>query len=192
MSHKPQASINYSPAICGLCRGKGNIGSEEYPCKACGERGSLLVAEPHLKCAKCSGTGIYLARYCEICDSTGWAHVYRHDDSELAANLSIDLTEEVKLQKEFWASAKHLLENSSKSIEELTSFRAEVRNGLNTVVNWVGGVQNLLANLSFVIYLVGVSLAFGMNWGIKGQGLISSLFFALFSWLNVGYNLTAK
>ena len=97
-----------------------------------------------------------------------------------------------ELEAELRSRLDVLVKNSSDSTSEIINLRAEVRQNLHSVVAWLGGVQNLLANLSFVVYLVGVCLALGMNWSIKGQGIIASILLSLLSWINVGFNLMAK
>ena len=58
-----QPTIDYAPETCGNCYGTG--------CNACGNVGSVLVAQPARKCGNCYGTG------CNACGNTGWAHALK-------------------------------------------------------------------------------------------------------------------
>lgn len=48
--------------------------------------------------------------------------------------------------------------------------------------------QTNLISSSASSYAIGYAIAFGMNWA-KGEDLLNSLFFSLFSWVNVGFML---
>ena len=74
--------INYGPAICGYC---GGTGKDDLPprairasdCKACQGSGSILVAQPPIRCAHCNGSGRetdFRTIKCRVCEGTGWAH----------------------------------------------------------------------------------------------------------------------
>ncbi|MGP0066627.1 MAG: hypothetical protein ACLQGP_23935 [Isosphaeraceae bacterium] len=60
---------------CAFCHGQGNdpygLLSERSVCGACGGRGLVRVAVPHICCAFCGGSGSYKTFRCPVCDGAG-------------------------------------------------------------------------------------------------------------------------
>lgn len=60
---------------CGFCHGTGidpfDIMSSLSTCCACGGRGMVPVATPHVRCAHCRGTGAIKTLTCTVCGGKG-------------------------------------------------------------------------------------------------------------------------
>jgi hypothetical protein len=70
-----QPNINYEPATCAYCGGRGDVDTNQ--CRACGSQGSVLVAQPARECVQCQGRGRKSAYRCNFCQGTGWARALK-------------------------------------------------------------------------------------------------------------------
>lgn len=75
--------ISYAPETCAFCKGTGT--PSDVPedkvylwqlCPVCRGQGSILVAQPARKCARCGGNGREKGTQlpCWACKGPGWAH----------------------------------------------------------------------------------------------------------------------
>ena len=71
----PQTDINYEPATCAYCGGRGDV--DAHQCRACGGPGRVLVTQPARECVQCRGRGRKSAYRCNFCQGTGWAQARR-------------------------------------------------------------------------------------------------------------------
>jgi hypothetical protein len=70
-----QSHINYEPAPCAYCGGRGDVDANQ--CRACGGQGNVLVAQPARECVHCQGRGRKSAYRCNFCQGTGWARALK-------------------------------------------------------------------------------------------------------------------
>ena len=72
----------YQLEECGFCEGVG--GTTLHPCPACKGKGTVLVHQPAIQCARCNGSGkpeahtSYLSNLCEVCRGFGWVMTADH------------------------------------------------------------------------------------------------------------------
>ena len=78
----PELRADYAPETCAFCEGTGKpseIPEEKYYewqlCPVCRGQGSVLVAQPARKCARCGGAGREQGSRltCLACKGPGWA-----------------------------------------------------------------------------------------------------------------------
>lgn len=184
MQLNSRPSVLFGPAACLRCEGKGHDSSYRS-CQYCEGKGTVLVAQPPTHCGRCSGKGHDSSyRSCTYCDGMGWSHA-------LPKGASLSELDFQGIRSEVEADSGSIVGGINR--DDLQGFRHDVKTGLDAIVQWIGGLQNILngqfANLGFVIYLVGLCLAFGMNMAIKDRGIIGAGLLSLLSWINVGFNL---
>lgn len=63
---------------CAFCQGRGvdpfNVMSSRSTCSSCHGRGVVSVADPHVECAYCSGSGSHKTFRCPVCEGAGAIH----------------------------------------------------------------------------------------------------------------------